>query len=180
WNDVYGQQLAINAVTSDAVDPISLQPQMKFCAVALKKVELIAREFSFDRSASGAKEASPACEEYAESAIAFAPLSEESSMTLVKTLVEKIGVTQVVAPDFSVTERDYLAGYISGLQASAKLINAVPAIPLDAPIDAGHRTWINGLLAGMFSRTLAVAVPAQNNKPKINLLWASQTGNAES
>lgn len=180
WNDVHGQQLAINAVTSDAVDPISLQPEMKFCAVALKKVELIAREFSFDRSASGAKEASPTCEEYAESAMAFAPLSEESSMTLVKTLAEKIGVTQVVAPDFSVTERDYLAGYISGLQASAKLINAVPAIPLDAPIDAGHRTWINGLLAGMFSRTLAVAVPAQNNKPKINLLWASQTGNAES
>src|SRR5690606_19849756 len=83
WNDVYGQQLAINAVTSDAVDPISLQPEMKFCAVALKKVELIAREFSCERDTAGAKEKSlPECEEYAESAMAFAPLSEESSMTL--------------------------------------------------------------------------------------------------
>ncbi len=35
WNDVFGEHLAINAVTSDAVDPISLQPAFKFCAVAL-------------------------------------------------------------------------------------------------------------------------------------------------
>ncbi|HCN47374.1 MAG TPA: reductase, partial [Pseudomonas sp.] len=35
WNDLYGEQLAINAVTSDAVDPISLQPAFKHCAVAL-------------------------------------------------------------------------------------------------------------------------------------------------
>src|SRR5690606_33753853 len=172
WNDVYGSQLAINAVTSDAVDPISLQPQMKFCAVAVKKVELIAREFSFDRGSSDAKEKSvPACDEYAESAMAFAPPSEETSMTLIKTLAQKIGVTQVVAPEFSTSERDYLSGYISGLQASAKLINAVPTIPLDAPIDATHRTWINGLLAGMFSRTSTIGMPTQNSTPKLNLLW---------
>jgi len=41
WNDRYGEHLAINAVTSDAIDPISRQPEFKFCAVALKKVELI-------------------------------------------------------------------------------------------------------------------------------------------
>ena len=35
WNDVFGENLAINAVTNDAVDPISLQPEFKFCAVAL-------------------------------------------------------------------------------------------------------------------------------------------------
>jgi sulfite reductase (NADPH) flavoprotein alpha-component len=45
WNDVYGEHLAINAVTSDAVDPISRQPEFKFCAVALRKVELIAHRF---------------------------------------------------------------------------------------------------------------------------------------
>lgn len=180
WNDVYGEQLAINAVTSDAVDPVSLQPEMKFCAVSLMKVELIAREFSFDRSTSDVKgKALPEREEFAESAMAFAPPSEETSMTLIKIFAQKIGVTQVVAPDFSVTERDYLAGYLSGLQASAKLINAVPAIPVDAPIDPAHRTWVNGLLAGMFSRTLAVPAAA-DNKPKLSLLWASQTGHAES
>ncbi|MFK3969438.1 molybdopterin-dependent oxidoreductase [Pseudomonas sp. NPDC087358] len=45
WSDVYGEQLAINALTSDAIDPISLQPEFKFCAVALRKVELIGHRF---------------------------------------------------------------------------------------------------------------------------------------
>jgi sulfite reductase (NADPH) flavoprotein alpha-component len=35
WNDVFGTHLTINAVTSDAVDPISFQPELKFCAVSL-------------------------------------------------------------------------------------------------------------------------------------------------
>lgn len=38
WNDVFGESLAINAVTSDAVDPLSMQPEFKFCAVALARV----------------------------------------------------------------------------------------------------------------------------------------------
>ncbi|WP_060509090.1 bifunctional nitrate reductase/sulfite reductase flavoprotein subunit alpha [Pseudomonas sp. NBRC 111124] len=38
WNDVIGEQLAINAVTCDAVDPLSLQPAFKHCAVALERV----------------------------------------------------------------------------------------------------------------------------------------------
>ncbi len=45
WNDVFGDNLAINAVTSDAVDPVSFQPEFKFCAVALQRVELIAHRF---------------------------------------------------------------------------------------------------------------------------------------
>jgi sulfite reductase (NADPH) flavoprotein alpha-component len=38
WNDVFGDDLAINALTSDAVDPISLQPEFKVCAVALTRL----------------------------------------------------------------------------------------------------------------------------------------------
>ena len=38
WNDVYGDDLCINAVTSDAIDPVSQQPELKFCAVALCRV----------------------------------------------------------------------------------------------------------------------------------------------
>ena len=45
WNDVFGENLAINAVTHDAVDPISLQPEFKFCAVALQRIELIEHAF---------------------------------------------------------------------------------------------------------------------------------------
>ena len=38
WNDVYGTELAINALTSDATDPVSQQPAFKFAAVALQRV----------------------------------------------------------------------------------------------------------------------------------------------
>jgi len=38
WNDLFGEYLSINAVTSDAVDPLSLQPEFKVCAVSLTKV----------------------------------------------------------------------------------------------------------------------------------------------
>ncbi|WP_312691318.1 bifunctional nitrate reductase/sulfite reductase flavoprotein subunit alpha [Kosakonia sp.] len=40
WNDLFGDKLAINAVTSDAVDPLSLQPELKHCAVALTRSAL--------------------------------------------------------------------------------------------------------------------------------------------
>lgn len=35
WNDLFGDDIAINAVTSDAVDPVSLQPELKHTTVAL-------------------------------------------------------------------------------------------------------------------------------------------------
>jgi sulfite reductase (NADPH) flavoprotein alpha-component len=38
WNDIFGPYLSINAVTNDAVDPISRQPEFKACAVTLTKV----------------------------------------------------------------------------------------------------------------------------------------------
>ena len=36
WNDEHGENLTVNTVTSDAVDPESLQPEFKACAVALR------------------------------------------------------------------------------------------------------------------------------------------------
>ncbi|MBT0768412.1 bifunctional nitrate reductase/sulfite reductase flavoprotein subunit alpha [Kineosporia sp. J2-2] len=38
WNDLYGEYLSVNAVTSDAVDPLSFQPEFKVCAVSLTRV----------------------------------------------------------------------------------------------------------------------------------------------
>ncbi|MFE9648359.1 molybdopterin oxidoreductase family protein [Streptomyces sp. NPDC006365] len=38
WNDLFGDYLSINAVTSDAVDPVSFQPELKVCAVGLARV----------------------------------------------------------------------------------------------------------------------------------------------
>ena len=39
WADAFGPDLAVNAVTNDAVDADSLQPEFKVCAVALTAVE---------------------------------------------------------------------------------------------------------------------------------------------
>nr|WP_255312207.1 bifunctional nitrate reductase/sulfite reductase flavoprotein subunit alpha [Rhodococcus rhodnii] len=39
WNDSFGEYTAINAVTNDAVDPQSLQPEFKVCAVGVRLVE---------------------------------------------------------------------------------------------------------------------------------------------
>ena len=44
WNDQFGENLAVNAATSEAVDSISFQPEFKFCAVALTKAPMELRE----------------------------------------------------------------------------------------------------------------------------------------
>lgn len=182
WNDAYGDNLCINAVTSDKIDAISQQPELKVAAVALKRVEVFAE--ASDSTDDSAQNANSHEYDY-EMPMAFAAVSEETSMTLIKTFASKIGVVEAVAPEFSDAELIYLGGYVSGLQASVKAISAVPALPADAPIAPPHRTWVNGLLAGMFSRVLpagvaamGVVAPAQA-KPELVLLWASQTGNAE-
>ena len=38
WNDVFGDELTVNQITSPAVDALSLQPEYKVCAVALARV----------------------------------------------------------------------------------------------------------------------------------------------
>ena len=51
-NDCFGENLAVNAATNDAVDPLSLQPEFKFCAVALTKVpRKITGQFSAEQMA---------------------------------------------------------------------------------------------------------------------------------
>lgn len=39
WNDLFGENLAVNAATSGAVDEISLQPEFEYGAVTLTKIE---------------------------------------------------------------------------------------------------------------------------------------------
>jgi sulfite reductase (NADPH) flavoprotein alpha-component len=183
WNDVYGANLCINAVTNDQIDPISQQPELKITAVALKRVEVFAEADDYD---SAENSDSPDYDYEMPGAVAFAPVAESIATSLIKMFTEKVGVADVVAPQFSQEEKNYLAGFAGGLQASAKMIQAVPALPTDAPISAEYRSWINGLLAGMFSRVLPIGVlpigkeaTLAQNKPALTLLWASQTGNAE-
>jgi sulfite reductase (NADPH) flavoprotein alpha-component len=59
----------------------------------------------------------------------------------------------------------------------------VPFIPDDAPFTPAQRAWLNGFLAGAFCRTEAPEQPATQPvafKPQINVLFGSQSGNAES
>ncbi|WP_339499858.1 bifunctional nitrate reductase/sulfite reductase flavoprotein subunit alpha [Pseudomonas canadensis] len=154
WNDVFGENLAINAVTNDAVDPISLQPEFKYCAVALARVELIDHQF-LDRPS---------------------PVAEDTAMSRLDAFAEIAGICNLPAPPLSENERTYLAGFLSGLQSNAaRQAVGVPTMPANAPLTDAARLWLNGLLGGLFSHTESHAAPS----PDVTLLWASQTGNAE-
>lgn len=166
WNDVYGDNLAINAVTSDAVDPISQQPEFKFCAVSLRRVELISHQF-LETPASTAS-APPACN----------PLSEELDMSHIDALAALLGVEVTAPPPLNDGELTYMSGFISGLRANPG--GGVPSLPAHAPLVEPSRLWLDGMLAGLFSRVDAGAQRAITaNMPRATLLWASQTGNSE-
>ena len=50
WNDQFGEHLAVNATTSEAVDAVSLQPEFKFTAVSLAKARLdLAGDFTTEQ-----------------------------------------------------------------------------------------------------------------------------------
>ncbi|MFC8145838.1 molybdopterin-dependent oxidoreductase [Streptomyces paradoxus] len=146
WNDLFGEYLSINAVTSDAVDPLSFQPEFKVCAVSLAKV------------------AAPAPEAPALTPTAVTPGG-----------ANPFGLEPSPPPVLSAQERRYLTGFLAGLGSGAP---GVPVLPPDAPFSPEHALWVNGVLAGMYSRT-AAAVPQERSGREVVVLWASQTGNAE-
>ncbi|WP_346356340.1 bifunctional nitrate reductase/sulfite reductase flavoprotein subunit alpha [Pseudomonas pergaminensis] len=154
WNDVFGEHLAINAVTNDAVDPISLQPEFKCCAVALARVALIDHQFLDLPS----------------------PVAEDCTMSRLDAFADLAGIRHLSPPPLSDSERTYLAGFLSGLQSNAAhQAVGVPTMPANAPLADASRLWLNGLLGGLFGHMQALAAPS----PAVTLLWASQTGNAE-
>ncbi|RDJ99677.1 bifunctional nitrate reductase/sulfite reductase flavoprotein subunit alpha [Paraburkholderia lacunae] len=192
WNDVFGDDLCINDVTSDAVDPVSQQPELKFCAVALSPLAL-------DTIASPPFDTHD--ETLADAAVASAnaaPVSaEELDMPRIDALSSLLQLPQTPPPSFNETERAYLAGFVSGLRsAEARGIDSVPVLPPGAPFDAATRLYLDGLFGGLYSRSaaalLAPALQPQPDsapssgvrivraRPKVTLLWASQTGNTES
>ncbi|MGP4054279.1 molybdopterin-dependent oxidoreductase [Mycobacterium sp. 4D054] len=119
WNDEHGENLTINALTNDAVDPDSLQPEFKVCAVRLVAVP------------SG-------------------------------------------APELTDDEKIYLSGFFAGIEEG---LPGVPVLPAKAPLGPRVRLWVDGVLAGRYSRMDTTAESAPTDAPLV--LWASQTGNAE-
>jgi sulfite reductase (NADPH) flavoprotein alpha-component len=167
WNDVFGEYLSINAVTSDAVDPISRQPEYKACAISLTKVSVAEPELEADENT-------------------------DMSASKVDAFAELLGLANEPMPQFGPLGRSYLAGVIAGLRSEAgRRTSGVPTLPISAPFDSNTRLWVDGLLAGLFARTpIPDATPAAGEprptesetapqRAPIALLWASQTGNAE-
>lgn len=166
WNDAFGENLCINAVTNDAVDPVSRQPELKFSAVALSRV---------------APPPAAVVEEHG------SPLS---------SLAGLLRLPETGVPVLSDQERTYFSGYLSGLQLKEHAVcDEVPVLPSSAPLSPHARLWLDGMLAGIYSRSQALAhsvdydplkpAPGDSNRlirsrPKVVLLWASQTGNIES
>lgn len=128
WNDEQGEHLTVNALTNDAVDPDSLQPEFKVCAVRLTPVP-----------------------------------------------VESVVPVPAGAPELTDDEKLYLTGFLAGIEEGRA---GVPVLPAGAPVGATARLWIDGLLAGRYSR-LGDAAPEDGAATGPLVLWASQTGNAE-
>ena len=183
WSDVFGEDLAINAVTSDAVDPLSLQPEFKFTAVALSRVSGPVDAPRPETEGAMLHTQPPAPPE---------PVPAGSSAFPAEAFARLIGLNAIAPPALSAGEQAYLAGFASALHSpEARQVDGVPTIPVGAPFAPDSRNYVNGLLAGLFARApLAVGFPAEALSPAaapaapaaqrdVLVLWASQTGNAE-
>ncbi|MEW2606745.1 bifunctional nitrate reductase/sulfite reductase flavoprotein subunit alpha [Streptomyces sp. NPDC047916] len=166
WNDLFGEYLSVNAVTNDAVDPVSLQPEFKVCAVTLVKVAAVVPA------------AAPVPVETVVPAAPAAPVA---------ALAGVLGIADTAPPVLAEHERRYLSGFLAGLGSRP---TGTPVLPAGAPFEPDHALWVDGVLAGMFSRAPGDAAHGPDPLPRaagadaasgrqVVVLWASQTGNAE-
>ncbi|MEV7699453.1 bifunctional nitrate reductase/sulfite reductase flavoprotein subunit alpha [Streptomyces sp. NPDC086779] len=166
WNDLFGEYLSVNAVTNDAVDPVSLQPEFKVCAVTLVKIAAVVPA------------AAPVPVETMVPAAPAAPVAALAGM---------LGIADTAPPVLAEHERRYLSGFLAGLGSRP---TGTPVLPAGAPFEPDHALWVDGVLAGMFSRAPGDAAHGPDPLPRaagadaasgrqVVVLWASQTGNAE-
>ncbi|MEO9327223.1 bifunctional nitrate reductase/sulfite reductase flavoprotein subunit alpha [Gordonia aurantiaca] len=177
WNDVFGEHLAINAATSDAIDPLSRQPEFKVCAVTLTKV-------------ASSERAAPRM-----------PVSAETG------LAAALGVSDVATPELTSSERLYLAGLATGASAAPETagVPSVPDdAPLRPDVRLWVSGLLAGMFSrsetavatrsetAVATRSETAAAPetrssdapadpgdAEASADTITVLWASQMGNAE-
>ena len=161
WADVFAENAAVNAITSDDADPVSHQPGPKYCAVALCR-------------------AAPE----PEGSVSLGMPEPKIAMPQIQALTGLLGFTPMPAPAATESERTYLGGFLSGLQAAeGGGARGVPVLPPNAPLRPATRLWLDGVLAGLFSRaggsvaTEGAAAPAEG-ETAVAVLWASQTGRA--
>ncbi|WP_242493792.1 bifunctional nitrate reductase/sulfite reductase flavoprotein subunit alpha [Sanguibacter massiliensis] len=167
WNDLAGPGLSINSVTNDAVDPLSFQPELKISAVTLTVVpapvpdepEVAAPAMGGGLGAAGGL----------------------GSPGALGALGDALGLGPIGAPpELDDTGRRYLAGFLAGLGTGAAA-PGTPVLPASAPLTAEQAEWVDGMLAGAFSRAGSgiVVREAGPTVREVVVLWSSQTGTAE-
>ncbi|MEH0426754.1 molybdopterin-dependent oxidoreductase [Streptomyces stelliscabiei] len=184
WNDLFGEYLSINAVTSDAVDPLSFQPELKVCAVSLAKVAAPVRAPEALTVAAGTTAppapALPTAVTVPATVTVPPSVAVPAAVTapVVAPGAEVFGLEPSPPPVLSAQERQYLTGFLAGLGSG---VRGVPVLPGDAPFSPAHAMWVNGVLAGMYSRSAdpGPAPAAVTAGREVVVLWASQTGTAE-
>ncbi|EUA58841.1 flavodoxin family protein [Mycobacterium intracellulare 1956] len=193
WNDAFGEYLSINAVTNDAVDPISNQPEFKACAVTLTKVAVSQPDPDTTTTAN------------TDAPDAAAREVREISVPQLDTLGELLGVTTLPKPEFNelgraLPRRDadraplgrrpprrrgadlaaeravrfrhpVVGGRPTGGIVLARRRTQAGGAARGAPIGSGAGRWAAARRAGR-------APPAPERAPVV-VLWASQTGTAE-
>ncbi len=147
WNDEHGEYVAIDAVTTDAVDPDSLQPEFKACAVSMRP-------------------AGPAP----------APSELATATAQMNAIGSALGLDDQPSPVLADVEKHYLAGFFRALPP---VVRGVPVLPSEAPVSASVRAYVDGMLAGTYSRAQSADAESPAAGPRPLVLWASQTGNPE-
>jgi sulfite reductase (NADPH) flavoprotein alpha-component len=120
--------------------------------------------------------------------------AREHHIMQTNALARLLGIDAAPAPALEPREQLYLQGFLTGLDSDeARKLGGVPSLPPTAPLEPAKRTWIDGILAGMFSRTWLPSGMGADDLPSapgscaatpaeaaaVMVLWASQTGNAE-
>ncbi|WP_097965379.1 bifunctional nitrate reductase/sulfite reductase flavoprotein subunit alpha [Streptomyces sp. or20] len=188
WNDLFGEYLGVNAVTNDAVDPISFQPELKLCAVRLAKVAAPAPHHEPAGAGRPALTGGPGPTDAPGPVVASGPLGtpgpagmpgltgtpgtpgptgtpglvDTSGRVGMPGPVDTSGLVGVLGPVDTappvLTERE--RRYLAGFLAGlGARPEGTPVLPAGAPFAPDHALWVNGLLAGMYSRLAGTPEP---------------------
>ena len=157
WNDLFGEYLSVNAVTSDAVDPVSFQPEFKVCAVSLAKVG------HAGRGRPGAGPSAPAADA-GRDLVAASPADRRRARPSSFGLDDRPAAGARPSTNATTSPASW-----PGSDSGAR--RAFPCCRRTRPSAPEHALWVNGVLAGMYSRAAGPqparepAAPAGTRRP---------------
>lgn len=188
WGDVFGADLAVNAVTNDAVDPISFQPELKLAAVSLTRVDVEPRTATTPATGRAEHLDAPTGNAAGRAASSDVPITAsrpdgsagpqtdgrrpaDRNLALLRALGTTFGLDPA-PPPLTEPQRHYLSGFLAAATTLATLTAdhttavapPLPPIPADAPLDPATALWLSGFLAGARPTTESSA-PADVRPP---------------